>query len=209
MPAAEIPESVIDAAQITAISQLIVREREARDQGRWKTMRDCFHTDALIRISWITGNAEEFVNGSIDMARRGVLAKHRLAPVLVHRNGYRAIATLGGIIDIPVKLDGIDAQLSSHARFFYRVERREGRWRLSGFEGVYVRDELVPCVPGQTLSIAPDELAQFRSSYRLLSYVLSKNGYRVNAQMPGDDRPETVETLETELFGWAGVTRPD
>ncbi len=143
------------------------------------------------------------------MAQRGVRAKHRLGPILVHRNADRAIATLGGIIDIPVNLDGIEAQLSSHARFFYRVERREGRWRLAGFEGVYGRDELVPCVPGQTISIAPDELAQFRASYRLLSYVLSRNGYRVNFDMPGEDRPETVAAFESELFGWAGLTRPD
>ena len=201
----DIPQYVIDAAETTVISQLVVREREARDQGRWKTMRECFHADALIRISWITGNADEFVNGSIDMAKRGVRAKHRLGPILVHRNGDRAIATLGGIIDIPVKLDGVDAQLSSHARFFYRVERREGHWKLSGFEGVYVRDELVPCVPGQTLSIAPSELASFRTSYRLLSYVLTRNGYRVNADMPGEDRPATVETLENELSEWAQV----
>ena len=208
MPANEIPDYIIDATEITAITQLIVREREARDQGRWKTMRECFHADALIRISWITGNADEFVNGSIDMARRGVLAKHRLGPILVHRNGDRAVATLGGIIDIPVKVDAVEAQLSSHARFFYRVERREQRWRLSGFEAVYVRDELVPCVPGQTLSIAPDELADFRPSYRLLSYVLSRNGYRVNSDLPGEDRPSTAAALETELFGWAGLPIP-
>jgi SnoaL-like protein len=202
----QIPDYVIDAAEITTISQLVVREREARDQGRWKTMRDCFHADALIRISWITGNADEFVNGSMDMAKRGVLAKHRLGPVLVHRNGDRAVATLGGIIDIPVKLDGIEAQLSSHARFFYRVERRERRWRLSSFEAVYVRDELVPTVPGQTLSIPADELKKFRASYRLLSYVLSRNNYTVNSDLPGEDRPASAAALETEVFGWAGVT---
>jgi SnoaL-like protein len=208
MAPAEIPQHVIDAAEITTISQLIVKEREARDQGRWKTLRDCFHADALIRISWITGNADEFVNGSIDMAKRGVLAKHRLGPILVHRNGDRAIAMLTGIIDIPVKLDGVEAQLSSHARFFYRVERRAERWRLAGFEAVYVRDELVPSVPGQTLSIAPDELGKFRPSYRLLSYVLSRNAYRVNPDLPGEDRPAINAALEAELFGWAGITPP-
>ena len=173
--------------------------------GRWKTMRDCFHADALIRISWITGNAEEFVNGSIDMAKRGVLAKHRLGPILVHRNADRAIATLGGIIDIPVKLEGVEGQLSSHARFYFRVERRERRWRLSGFEAVYMRDELVPCVPGQSIAIAPSELAGFRASYRLLSYLLTRNAYRVNSDLPGEDRPASVQALETEVFGWAGL----
>jgi hypothetical protein len=53
------------------------------------------------------------------------------------------------------------------------------------------------------------ELAPFRASYRLLSYVLSRNGYRVNSDMPGDDRPETVQAFESALFGWAGMARPD
>jgi hypothetical protein len=110
---------LLEAADISEITQLILRERESRDLGRWKEMRECFHDDALIRISWITGNADEFVQGSIDMARRGVLAKHRLGPVLVRVGKDRAVATLGGAIDIPVKVDGIDAQLSSYARFLY------------------------------------------------------------------------------------------
>jgi hypothetical protein len=201
----EIPQHVLDAADVTAITQVILRERESRDEGRWDPMRECFHDDALIRISWITGNADDFVNGSRDMAQRGVLAKHRLGPVLVRRHGNRAIATLGGVIDIPVKLGEIDAQLSSYARFYYRAERRENRWKLSGFEAVYLRDELFPCVPGQSLVIRPEELKPFRPSYRLLSYVLSQNGYRVNSDLPGDDRQDTVDKLENELFSWAGV----
>lgn len=200
-----IPKSVLDAADITTITQIIVRERESRDQGRWTSMRECFHDDALIRISWITGNADDFVNGSIDMARRGVLARHRLGPVLVRLNGDRAIATLGGTIDIPVRIAGIDAYLASYARFFYKAERRRSHWRLSGFDGAYIRDGLLPAVPGQALSIPPAELAGFRKSYALLSYVLSQNGYRVNGNLPGEDRPETVQALEAELFGWAGV----
>jgi uncharacterized protein YbgA (DUF1722 family) len=68
-----------------------------------------------------------------------------------------------------------------------------------------VRDEIVPAVPGQTLGIAASDLVEFRKSYRLLSYVLSQNGYRVNGNLAGDDRPETVQALEAELFSWAGV----
>jgi hypothetical protein len=205
MPSATIPQQLLDAADVTAITQLILRERESRDEGRWGPMRECFHDDALIRISWITGNADEFVNGSREMAQRGVLAKHRLGPVLVRHHGNRAVATLGGVIDIPVKLDQIDAHLSSHARFYYRAERREQRWRLSSFEAVYLRDELVCCIPGQKLIVLPTELARFRPSYRLLSYVLSRNRYEVNHDLPGDDRPESVEKLENDLFSWAGV----
>jgi hypothetical protein len=206
MSSGAIPQQLLDAADVTAITQLILRERESRDECRWGPMRECFHDDALIRISWITGNADEFVNGSRDMATRGVLAKHRLGPVLVRHRGNRAVATLGGVIDIPVKLDQSDAQLSSHARFYYRAERREQCWRLSSFEAVYLRDELFPSVPGEKLVVLPSELTNFRSSYRFLSYVLSRNGYEVNPDLPGGDRPDIVERLENELFGWAGVT---
>lgn len=197
---------LLEAADISEITQTILRERESRDLGRWKAMRECFHDDALIRISWITGNADQFVEGSIDMARRGVLAKHRLGPVLVRVNKDRAVATLGGAIDIPVKVDGIDAQLSSYARFLYPAERRGLRWKLSGFNGVYLRDELVPAVPGQSLRVNPEALKGFRRSYQMLSYVLTLNAYQVNSSLAGDDRPETVQALETELFTWAGVT---
>ena len=205
MNTSSLPKHILDAADISSITQLILLEREARDRGRWVRMRECFHDDALIRISWITGNPDEFVNGSIDMARRGVLAKHRLGPVLVRLGTNRAIATLGGAIDIAVKFDGIDAQLSSYTRFFYRAERRATGWKLSGFDCVYMRDELVPSVPGQVLSVKPDELTGYRASYRMLSYVLSRNGYDVNSGLPGEDRPESAQALETELFEWAGV----
>jgi hypothetical protein len=104
-----------------------------------------------------------------------------------------------------VRVNQVDAQLSSYARFYYRVARRADRWKLSGFEAVYLRDALVPTVPGQSIVIAPEALAGFRPSYRLLSYVLSQNGYRVNSDLPGDDRQETVDELENELFSWAGV----
>ncbi len=200
-----LPKPVLDAADISAITQLILLERESRDRGRWARMRECFHDDALIRISWITGNPDEFVNGSIDMARRGMLAKHRLAPVLVRLGTNRAIATLGGAIDIAVKVGGVEAQLSSYTRFFYRTERRTQGWKLSSFECAYMRDELVPSIPGQTLSIKPAELTGFRTSYRMLSYVLRQTGYDVNSELPGEDRPESVLALENELYDWAGV----
>jgi hypothetical protein len=42
----EIPQFVIDAAHVTANSQLVIIERESRDSGNWAQMRDCFHPDS-------------------------------------------------------------------------------------------------------------------------------------------------------------------
>jgi hypothetical protein len=51
-----------------------------------------------------------------------------------------------------------------------RAERREGVWRLSGVDPVYLRDEIAPVIPGQTVAIDPGALKSFRPSYRFLCY---------------------------------------
>jgi hypothetical protein len=200
-----LPQTVLDAADVSAVTQLVLTERESRDLGRWERLGGCYFPDSRVRLSWIDGSGEEFVRGSIEMARRGLPAKHRLGPVLVRLNGARAVASLGAIIDIPVLVGGVQAQLSSHARFLYRAERREDRWGLTGFDSVYVRDEFTTPIPGQAIGLTPEDVARFRPSYRMLSWTLASQGYEVNMDLAGEDRPETVKALEREIYGWAGL----
>jgi hypothetical protein len=203
--AAATAESITLAAHVSAITQLVLAERECRDMGRWERMKSCFHPDAVVRISWFQGNAHDFVDGSREMARRGVLAKHRLGPVSVRVNGTRAVATLAVIIDIPAQARGIALMLSSHARVFYRAEMREGEWRLSSFEVFYTRDELAAQIPGETVPVKATDVEGFRRSYRFLSHVLAAGGFAVRDDLAGEDRPETVEALCREIYGWAGL----
>jgi hypothetical protein len=95
----------------------------------------------------------------------------------------------------------------------YHVEKREiqgdARWGIMGFDAVYVRDELTPSIPGQTISIDPAELKDLRPSYRLLLYHLKNQGYVVDHNLAGEDRPETVQALNQELFSWAGLKVPE
>lgn len=201
----DLPKAVLDSADISAITQLILRERESRDLGRWERMRGCFWPESLVRVSWYSGNGAGFVDGSIDMARRGILAKHRLGPPLVNLNGDRAVASFAAIIDLPTKLQGVEMTLSSHARFLYRAEKRDGAWRLMGFDAVYMRDEMTPTIPGQAITVKPEEVKKFRPTYRMLSYYLSSQGYEVNSNLAGEDRPDLVAALNDELYGWAGI----
>lgn len=199
-------DSLRQAADVSAVTQLILLERECRDLGRWQRMRECFHADSRVHLSWFTGTGPDFVTASVDMAERGMLAKHRLGPVLVRLGAERAVASLTGIIDIPHTLEGIEVQLSSHARMLYGVERRQAIWRICSFDAVYLRDELVPTVPGQKIHIAPEKLSGFRKPYRMLSYLLSLQGYAPNLDLAADDRPQSWQTLERTLFTWAGVS---
>ena len=200
----KLPRVLYESADITMITQCVLRERESRDTGMWDRMRDCFHPDSLVRLSWFTGTGPDFVEGSIDMARRGMLAKHRLSPVLVTLAGDRAIASLSAIIDIPTFIDDVELMLSAYSRFIYRVERRDGTWRIYGFDCIYIRDELTPTILGQTVAIDLGEMKSFRPSYRNLAYSLSLKGYRTNPDLPGEDRPETVARLMQEVNDWLG-----
>ncbi|HEX3837976.1 MAG TPA: nuclear transport factor 2 family protein [Steroidobacteraceae bacterium] len=198
--------TVLAAADVSAITQLVLTERESRDLGRWEQLAACYLPDSHVEISWISGTGAQFVAGSIDMARRGVKARHRLGPVLVRLNAERALATLSCVIDIPGAMAGVEFCLSSHARLLYPVERRDGRWGLMGFYGIYVRDEIITRIPGERLPILAQELARFRPSYRMLSWLLTRQGgYVVNDALPGIDRPEAAEALEQKLLAWAAV----
>jgi hypothetical protein len=85
--------------------------------------------------------------------------------------------------------------LSAHARFLYRVERRGAEWRIMGFDAIYIRDELTPAIPGQSISISSEELKGSRSTYRMLSYFLKSQNYEVDSNLAGEDRSDLVEAL--------------
>lgn len=199
-----LPKAVRDAADVSAIIQLILKERESRDLCRWDDMRDCFHSDAQVRVSWFRGSADDFIKGSIDMAGR-MVNRHRLAPIHVVLSGNRAVATLSAIVEIPTRLQDIDMMLLIYARFVYRAEKRDDHWRIFSFDAIYLRDELTPAIPGNSIFIDPSELQAFRPTYRLLSYVLNKRGYTIAADLPGEDQPDTVQILMRDVFNWAGI----
>lgn len=201
-----ITAAMAEAADVSAVSQLVLAERECRDLGRWDRMRDCFHPDSRVRLSWIDASGPEFVERSEEMARRGMRATHRLGPVGVRLHGDRAVASLGATIDIPAEVDGVAVHLASHARFLYRAERRAHVWRLASFEAYYLRDELTPVLPGQQVPVRPEQVADFRPSYRMLSFLLRHQHFDVHHDLPGIDRPATVDTLCQDACDWAGLS---
>ena len=202
------PQAVLEAADVSAVSQLVLRERLSRDFGLWEQMRDCFYDDSVVRISWINTSGPEFVRRSKEMAERNVKASHRLGPILVTLAGNRAIAQLRAMIDIPFTLKGVEVMMSSHAHLLFRAERQEGVWRLSALDAVYLRDEIAPVIPGQTVAVDPEAIKAFRPTYRLLSYCLTLGGYPVRNDLAGVDRPDLVDALVREIYGWAGLASP-
>ncbi len=56
--------------------------------------------------------------------------------------------------------------------------------------------------PGEHISISHEEVRGFRPSYRMLSYHLRSQGYDIDSNLPGEDRPDLAEALHRELLNW-------
>ncbi len=177
---------------IEDVTQLVLRERQCRDRGWWDQMAECFADNAAIRMSWFTGSAAEFVRRSREMSGRGDYAVHRLSPPAIQFKDDRALAEVPLTIEFRVTINGVEAYLDSNARSQYRAERIDGMWRIVDITSIYERDSLYPAIPGTRLDIDSEELATYRPSYRCLAWYLSQKGYRIGADLLGDDQPEAA-----------------
>ncbi|MFH8387109.1 nuclear transport factor 2 family protein [Kitasatospora sp. NPDC018058] len=187
---------------VTAVAQLVLHERRARDRGWWDLMRECLAPDAAIRLSWFRGRGAAFIAASQEMAARGDAATHILSPATVDVVGDRAVVEIGAAIHLRGDLHGVEVDLTSHARLLYRAERRGGRWLITSLDPVYEYDSLAPSTPGTAVRLKVDVLARARPSYRMLTCLLSAKDYTIADDLYGDDRPEPVRQLYRTLFDW-------
>lgn len=167
-----------DERQITG---LLVRWGYARDSDDWETLAECFHDDATIHISWISATAKEFVARSRAMAARrkpGDHMKHVIAPpwIRVHRD--RGFARGNANLYIRTTIDGCPFDLQSWIRFFDRLEKRQGDWRIVKRTAVYEKDRMDPVdarlVPKDFF--AGVDLSTFPPSARYLCYWATRHG---------------------------------
>jgi SnoaL-like domain len=188
---------------IDEIQQLILRERQGRDRGWWDRMRAAYSADATVTISWFQGSASEFITRSEQMAANGDRAAHRLSPPVIDIFGDRAVAEVPAGIEVRAEIGGAEVDLVSYTRLLYRAERVSvDTWRLCSLAAVYERDTMVPVLPGTVLAIDHARLARLRPTYRWLAYHLCEKGYPVSPDLPGDDRPETVQAVYSYAFDW-------
>lgn len=187
---------------ILDIVRLVERERAARDRKQWEALLDCYHPDARVTLSWYDGDPAGFVEGSRQMASSGTGSVHLVGFPDIEINGDRALADTGCTINIRQETNGVLTDTVSFARHRSRIERRDGAWRLLSFYAIYQRDSLAPVIDGQDPQIDAQKLLSFRPSYMYLSYLLSLKGIEINPDLPGTDRPETVEPLIAEDAEW-------
>jgi hypothetical protein len=164
------------------IASLLVRWGHARDSDDWETLAGCFHDDATIHISWISGLAKDFVARSRTMAaarKPGDHIKHVISGPWIRVNRHRALSWCHANLYIRTTIDGHEFDLQAWARFFDLLERRESMWRIVKRTAVYEKDRMEPVDPR---GVPEDffvnmDLSAFPASAKFLCYWLQRNGF--------------------------------
>lgn len=193
-------DTLADLADRAAIIDLVQTERSARDQGQWDRMSACYHADSTVSISWIETTGPDFVTASKAAFANGIRHLHRMSPTLVTLNGERALAETGCVIVLPGAISGTPVTVTADARLFVRAEKR-GVWRISRLAALYLADSWA-FEPGVVPAIDRPRLANYRSPYRHLSYLLNESGKQARADLPGIDRPDLCEALYRAEGAW-------
>ena len=189
-------------SDIDRITQLVLHERQGRDRGWWDQMDACFHPDSNVSLSWFNGSGAEFVKRSRAMSESGLWPLHRMSPPVVHVDGSRGFVEIPAAVEVRFPINGVEADLVSYSRLLYRVEQRDGAWKIVGLMAIYERDTLAPSVPGTTLDVDVARFSAFRPSYRCLAYHISLRGVTPPDDLYGDDQPDRTGALYGRMLAW-------
>lgn len=181
------------------IQELISFERYCRDHKLWSEMKKCFDENSTVNISWYSGSGWGFVDASEKMKTS---APHKISTTLVWVNGIKAVAECMASIQVRKVIDAATYDLTSYVRLHYKLQKTSGEWYIISLDCIYEKDSLVPAFPTDTQGLCPDDIKDFRPSYASLTYTLSAEGYRINGDLPGDDRPESADSLYAESAKW-------
>ncbi len=149
-----------------------------RDLGEWDQLRNLFHADGTIEITWFEGLASDFVDGSMRMGQSDLRTKHLIASPTVTFNaaGNKAILeTNAMIIGENVKLN---LGCECHNRFYDLAEKRDGVWKLFHRQSIY--DMGTFTFPLGPVAIDQNVVSKYPREYATLAYLLELSGFPLN-----------------------------
>jgi 3-phenylpropionate/cinnamic acid dioxygenase small subunit len=192
------------------INNLLIRWGHARDSDDWETLAECFHDDATIYISWISGPVKEFITQSRAMAKMrmpGDHTKHLISGPWIRVKRDRAFSRCHANLYIRRKLDGYEFDLQSWIRFFDLLERRDNIWRIFKRTAVYEKDRMVPVDPRGIPKDFFDEmdLSSFPESAKFLCYIIQRSGGSPSTDIISVYSDEE-QALRVDSEAWIGST---
>ena len=172
-------------ADRAAIADAVANWGLWRDTGRWELLRSLYTPDAIMHTTWFVGPAREFIDRSIEAAKRaGARGQHFVGASSIELNGDRAIAETRMVLLLRAPLQGVEVDVTCHCRAHDRFVRHEGAWRIQVRENIYEKDRLDPVDPAASVRLDPTELQRYPCGYRHLAYVQASGGARVTPDLP-------------------------
>jgi hypothetical protein len=171
------------------ISDLIHVWAYHRDHGNWEQLRDTFWPDGTISLSWFDGPFEKFIDASREMAEKGSQAKHIISQPLIKMKGNRAVSEANLVLLARGSSGPLEIDLTTYARFYDLLERREGSWRICKRTAIYERDRMDPVKPSLLfwLLCIFSNFNKYPKSCRFLGFALEKAGYELKQNIVEDD----------------------
>ena len=124
----------------------------ARDSGLWRELAECYHPDATVTTSWFSGSPAEFVKASQEMKiarHEGETQKHMTSNYWIEVNGTRAVAESDVILYQRRVINQMELDFTTWSRRVQLMEKRDGKWRISGQTFIYEKDRMDPARPDQ------------------------------------------------------------
>jgi hypothetical protein len=153
--------------------------------------------------TWFDGSFEAFVESCRASWAKGSRSQHFLGGTVADIRGKRAIAQTRMSINMRSQLDGVEVDALCQGRFFDRVENRDGAWRIVKRSVIYEKDRIDPVDPQARISLDPELLGRFPDGYRHLGYLQTRNGARVNPNLPTASGA-ALESLVRNAKTWLG-----
>ena len=193
--------STDDLQDQVAIAALMQSWALARDSGDWERLRSTAHPGAQMTTTWFDGPFADFVDSCRTSWARGSRSQHFLGGTVADIRGERALAQTRMSINVRSRLDGVEVDAVCLGRFFDRVEKRDGAWRIVKRSVIYEKDRIDPVDPATKISLDPELLGRFPEGYRHLAYLQTRNGATVNPGLP-TAKGEALEALVRDARIW-------
>ena len=119
---------------LQAIAELVTGWMR-RDLAQWEALREFFHADGTIEVTWFEGLFTDFVDASMRMGSSDLRTKHAITAPVVTFHGNRSIAETNAII--VAENVGLGVGAMAHNRFYDRIEKRDGTWKIVNRQAIY------------------------------------------------------------------------
>jgi len=168
-----------------------------RDLAQWDSLRELFHPDGTIEVTWFEGLASEFVDASMRMGASDLRTKHFIASPVVTFNGGKAIVETNAIIIGENVRLGLGCE--SHNRFYDLVEKRNGAWKIVRRQSIYDMGSFT--FPGGLVEIDREIVERYPREYAPLAYLLDKSGFPVK-RVFATKRSELEKAMKADGQRW-------